>query len=118
MADYIETKTRDGATIRIEVESTTKTAPGFGGRPAAPTDVSTEAAADIFDQTLTTIRACANGVVETWQNLEATPSAASIDFSIKVDADAGVMVARSREDAQFKISLSWKQVEQDEKAEK
>ena len=32
---------------------------------------------------------------------------ASIDFAIKVDATAGAMIAKSMNDAQFKVSLSW-----------
>jgi hypothetical protein len=117
VTDYIETKTSDGTIIRIEVQSTTKTATGFGGRLPAPTNLSNETAATAYDQTLLAIRACADGVIKTLQNLEATPSAASIDFAIKIDADAGAMVAKSRDDAQFKVSLTWKQVEADEKEE-
>ena len=110
MIDYIETKTSDGTPIRIEVETSSKSGAGFArSSPAAEA----EAAKDAYNQTLNTIRACANGVIETLQNLEAAPSAASINFAIKVDAEAGATVAKSVNDAQFKISLSWKQVEPD-----
>ncbi len=110
MTDYIETKATDGTTIRIEVESTGKTGAGFA-RPSAAAAVTGEATKDAYDQVLATIRACANGVVETLQNLETAPSAASINFAIKIDAEAGAMVAKSGNEAQFKVALSWKQVE-------
>ncbi len=110
MSAYIETQAKDGTIIRIEVESASKTSTGFARQPA-PVNVSTEAAKDAYDQTLNTIRACANGVLDTLQTLEVLPSAASIDFAIKVDAEAGVMIAKSPAEAQFKVSLSWKQVE-------
>jgi hypothetical protein len=110
MTHYIETQTENGSSIRIEVEDTSKPTPGFTRQPSAA-DVSNEAVKDAYNQVLNTIRACADGVVDTIQNLESLPSAASIDFAIKVDAEAGVMIARSREDTQFRISLTWKQVE-------
>jgi hypothetical protein len=110
MTHYIETQTKDGSTIRIEVTDTSKVGAGFT-RPATPTHISTEEAKDAYNQLLTTIKHCANGVIDTLQTLEALPSTASIDFAVKIDAEAGAMIARSREDAQFRVSLSWKQPE-------
>ena len=110
MIDFIETKTSDGTPIRIEVESSSRSGAGFA-RSSPSTGA--EAAQDAYHQILNTIRACANGVIETLQNLEAAPSAVSINFAVKIDAEAGAIVAKSMNDAQFKISLSWKQVEPD-----
>jgi Trypsin-co-occurring domain 1 len=112
MADYIETKTKSGATIRIEVESG-RLGTGFGHQVSSRAG-SGAAGTSAYDQTLETIRACANDVVDTLQNLEAPPSAASIDFAIKIDGEAGALIAKSGADAQFKVSLSWKQVEPDQ----
>ncbi len=108
MTDYIETKTEEGATILIEVEPSPKMAPGFGHKPPSG-DVSGDMSQEVYRRTLDTVRLCANGLIETLQNLEATPHTASIDFAIKIDPEAGAMVAKSGSDAQFKISLSWKQ---------
>ncbi len=116
MVDYIETQTKDGTTIRIEVEEMSKTGAGFS-RPSDTTDISDELSKNVYQQTLDTIRACADGVIDTVQNLEALPSAASINFAIKVDAEAGAMIAKSMNDAQFKVSLSWKQVEPEQREE-
>ena len=117
MTQYIETKTRDGATLRIEVEDINRPTPGFT-RSSTSTNVSSEALDDAYDQLLSTIKGCAAGVVETIEGLEPSPSAAAIDFAIKIDAEAGTMIARSREDAQFRISLNWKQeTPKDEDAE-
>jgi hypothetical protein len=113
MIDYIETKTKDGTPIRIEVESAQKSGAGFA-RSASSDDVSGETAKEAYSQVLGTIRACADGVIDTLQNMEAAPNSASIDFAIKIDAEAGAMVAKSMGDAHFKVSLSWKQVEPDQ----
>ncbi len=112
MTHYIETQTKSGGVLKIEVEDTSKPSPGFA-RATQPTNVSGEAAKSAYNDLLNTIQACAAGVVDTIQTMEATPSAASVDFAIKVDGEVGVMIARSREDAQFRVSLSWKQPEPD-----
>ena len=109
MTDYVETQTNDGATIRIEVEPSSKIAAGFGRASASTEDANKSP--NTYNQILSTIRACANGVIDTLQNLEALPNAASINFAIKVDAEAGPMIAKSMNDAQFKVALTWKQVE-------
>ncbi len=109
MTEYIETKAKDGSTIRIEVDADPKGSAGFAGRLADSSDVSTEAAKDAYDQTLQTIQACANGVIDTIHGLSTQPSAASFEFAIKVDANSGALIAKSGGDAHFKVSLSWKQ---------
>jgi hypothetical protein len=110
MTHFIETVTKDGAILRIEVESTAKTGVGFT-RQAEPTDVSSEAVKDAYDQALNAIRNWANGVIDTLQGMDPLPSAATIDFALKIDAEIGPMVAKSRDEGQFRISLSWKQPE-------
>ena len=112
MTHYIETKTDEGSSIRIEVEDTTKPATGFAHRSAS-TNVSGDNAQEAYQQVLQTIRGCADGIIGTIQDLQAQPDSAAVDFAIKVDAEAGAMVAKSREDAQFRVSLSWKQAEPD-----
>lgn len=114
MADYIETQTQAGATLRIEVESTHKVSAGFS-RQTPATNVSGEATKEAYQQTLDAIRACANGVIDTIKGLDSLPSAASIDFAIKIDSEAGAMIAKSLGDAHFKVSLNWKPAESEQK---
>ena len=118
MTQYIETFTDDGIAIRIEVDAISKHGGVGFARQAPSDDVSNETTKDAYDQTLKTIRGCANGVIDTIQNLESLPSSASIDFAIKIDPEAGAMIAKSREDAQFRVSLSWKQPESEKDNEK
>ena len=89
---------------------------GFGSQLDS-TDATNDLTINAYEETLNTIRACANGMIDTLQSLEAVPSAASIDFALKIDAQAGAMIARSASDAQFKVSLSWKQAEPEKKEE-
>ena len=113
MAKYIETQTQDGSTIRIEVKDTSKPTPGFTTK-AASNNVSGDETKDAYRQTLQIIQSCANDIIETIQKLHTPPSSASADFAVRIDAEAGAMVATSKDDAQFRISLSWKQAEPDD----
>lgn len=117
MTDYIETQTTDGGVVRIEVAADTKSGAGFG-RQESSGDVSSEAAKAAYSQTLETIRTYATGVIQTIRDLETQPSAASIDFSIKIDSKAGAMIAKSLGEGQFKVSLSWRQAEPEAKPDK
>jgi hypothetical protein len=90
--------------------------PGFS-RATSPTDISTEAAKDAYSQFLGAIRDCADGLIDTIQQLNDPPGSASLDFAVKIEAEAGAMIAKSRDEGQFRVSLSWKQAEP-EKAEK
>lgn len=110
MADYIETQGKNGTVVRIEVERGGKQTAGFG-RSSGEGDATTEATRDSYAQMLGVIQACAGGVVDTLQAMDPTPAAASIDFGIRFDVQAGAMVAKSIGESQFKVSVSWKQPE-------
>jgi hypothetical protein len=117
MTHYIETQVKNGVSIRIEVEGVSKAGAGFTGQ-AAPADLSTDFLRDAYQQTLDTIRGCANGLIDTLQNMAALPSSASIDFSIKIHPEAGAMIAKSRDEGQFRVALSWKQPDSEKDEEK
>ncbi len=116
MTNYIETVTGNGTPLRIEIKDTTKTGAGFS-RQSAQDQAAAKAAQDAYNQTLKTIQACANGVIDTIQNLDSIPSSASVDFAIKIDAEAGAMLSASGEGSHFKVSLSWQQETDDKKDE-
>jgi|GEM_PF-1478532 len=113
MIEYIETKTDQGIPVRVEVEPSIKSGAGFGQKTGGG-EVTGEAAKDSYNQTMHTIHAFVNGIIGTLQNLDASPTSASVDFAIKIDAEAGAMVAKSMGESHFKISLSWKQIEADD----
>jgi hypothetical protein len=115
--EYIETQTKDGSTIRIEVEPGVKTSTGFGAS-ATTAEATGEAAVTAFQGTLDTVRACANDMIDTLQSLDTPPSNASVEFALKVDAEAGALIAKSGSDIHFKVSLSWKQPESEGEGDK
>jgi len=107
MTNYIETNIPNGEKIRIEVDPVVKRA-GFSQADSAQLDADLNQA---YNQTLATIQACATGFINTLQTMETPPQNASVSFAIKVSAEAGVLIAKSPENAQFKVSLSWKKDE-------
>ena len=115
--EYIETQTKDGSTIRIEVATGSKIKTGFGAQ-AAGTDASQDTIQKAYTETLDTIRACANDMIDTLQSLDTRPNTASVEFAIKVDGKAGPMIAKSGSNVHFKVSLSWKQPEAETEEEK
>jgi hypothetical protein len=117
MIHYIETQTKDDVKIRIEVDVSSRAGAGFTRQPAS-TDLSNEAVQNAYQETLDTIHGCANGMLETLQKMSSLPSAATIDFAIKIDAEAGPMIAKARDEGQFRVSLTWKQPESDKDEEK
>lgn len=114
MVHYVETQTKNGQTIRIEVDEAARLGAGFARQSPSP-DVSNEVNQDAYNQMLTAIRSCADGVMDTLQDMESLPSTAAVEFAVKVDAEAGAMISKSRETGQFRVSLSWKQPDPDEK---
>jgi len=111
MTHYIETKTQDGALIRIEVEDTSKPSPGFPRAAASPTNVSGEPTENALNDALQLVYGVADGIVNTLQKLAVPPTSAAIDFSVKINGEVGAMVAKSRDAGQFKVVLSWKKSE-------
>jgi len=102
MSHYIESVVGDGGRILIEVEEPGGSV-GFGARPAEAADKPHNA----FNQALRTIHLAAGSVLEALNTLEEKPSTARIDFALKFDGKAKVMLAKSTNDAQLRVSLSW-----------
>ena len=102
MSHYIESIVGDNGNILIEVEEAGGGV-GFGARPAK----GQEKPHNAFNLALNTIQLTASSVVETLNTLDEKPSIARVDFAIKFDAEAGVMLAKSNSDAQLRVSLSW-----------
>lgn len=110
MTHYIETKTKNGAVLRIEVEDTSKPSPGFT-RTATASNVSGESADNAYTEVLQAIEGLANGLVDTVQKLDSEPATAALEFSVKIDGEVGAMIAKRRDEGQFKVALSWKEPE-------
>lgn len=105
MTDYIESVVGKDGKILIEVTDN-KGKVGFGSSVVGTKEE--KKVDNTFNQALNTIRLAATSVMETLNTLEEKPNHVKLDFAIKIDADAGAMLARAdSRDSQLKVSLSW-----------
>jgi len=106
MADYIESKVGENGKLLIEVTEG-RGHVGFGAHESHYNDNKT--AEQAFNQAMETIRLTAKGVVDTLNAMENQPDHAKLDFSIKIDAEKGAMLARAdSRGSQLRVSLGWK----------
>jgi hypothetical protein len=68
-----------------------------------------EKSAEAIDKAMGTIRAMAAKVTTTMQNIKVSerPNKVSVEFGIKMTADADALVAKVGTEAAIKVTLSW-----------
>lgn len=105
MAEFIESKAGKDGKILVEVKNVGG-AVGFGAAKSKEQEAHIDNA---FNHALNTIRLAADSVLETLETLDdRKPDHVKIDFAIKIDGQAGAMLARADSgDAQLRVSLGW-----------
>jgi len=106
MTKLLEAKLDNGDIIRIEVESTALTG---GIVEASRSEDITKKANDVLYAAMDTIKATSTLLVETVQGLNLVPDEIQIKFGVKIDFEAGAMVAKVGTEAQYDVTLIWKQ---------
>jgi NTP-dependent ternary system trypsin peptidase co-occuring protein len=91
-----------GDSIAIEVEDTEDTAIVRASR--SPDALAVQA----FEAALERLRPAAEAIVNNLRLLSQTPDEIGVEFGIKVMADAGLVVARTSGEANFKVTLQWR----------
>ncbi len=63
-----------------------------------------------LDRAMTTVRAIGKRVTDTVKQIEMTdrPDEVSVEFGLKLDAEAGAYLAKAGAEAGFKVTLTWK----------
>lgn len=98
----IEVPVEGGESIRVEVAEETD---GIV-RVARPGQVAA-IAQESLQQSLDRIRPVATALWEKLRHLPETPDQVTVEFGIKLSAEAGVIVARGATEANFVVSLEW-----------
>jgi hypothetical protein len=101
----------EGTTILVEFEPIRQT----GVREAAirgPREIQeklAEKSARALDSAMGTIQSMAHRVTETVREIKVTerPDKVSVEFGLKLDAEAGAYIAKASTEAGFKVTLSW-----------
>jgi len=105
MRRLIEFPAPDGASLLVEVDEPE----GAGPRPAGVGDGAIERATMAIDQAISKVRPLAESLLSELQGLARRPDQVEVEFGIKLNASAGIVVANTAVEGNCKIKLSWKQ---------
>jgi Trypsin-co-occurring domain 1 len=93
----------DGGSVLVEVAETDSGPVTRGGRAE---DLVTSAGATL-DSALDQLGPVVRGVVTRLREAADWPDQVTVEFSIKLSADANVIIARTAGEANFRISMQW-----------
>ena len=109
MKHFVEFKMEDGSAIIVEVDE-----PETGGTTRAsrrPGEIAEEAK-ETFEQALSKVRPATEKVITTLHGLAHKPDEIEMEFGFSLNAAAGVVIASASTQANYKVTLRWKQEEQ------
>jgi Trypsin-co-occurring domain 1 len=106
MAEFVQFKLADGATVLVEAGS------GDQGiaRASRAGDV-IEAAASSFRSALSTVRKAAGEALQEFRQARDSPEEVVIEFGVLLNAEAGAVIAKSGVQGHFKVTVKWKRAE-------
>lgn len=103
MKHLLEFQLEDGTPITVEVEDT---GPDGSVRRIGRTADLIEKSEQSFTEVINRVRPAAEAVLSAFQSLE-QPEEIKIEFGIKFNAKAGVIIASVDSEATFKVALKW-----------
>ncbi len=107
MENLIAFKTDSGHTIYLEATETNK--PGGGMRPVSiNADTIVEKAANSFTEALEPVKSVSESIFNAFSGFAHVPDELEVELSIKITAEAGVIITKGSVEGNFKISLKWK----------
>ena len=82
--------------------------PGVRQVSRTPEDIA-EKSAQALDKAMVTIRQMGHRVTETVKSINVAdrPSKIVLEFGLKLDAEAGALIAKASTEASFKVALTW-----------
>ena len=104
MTEYIEMNL-EGEMIKVEVDSINLT-----GEVDVGIDTVTRRISSSFDEAMKTIVTLGKALLKGAKSVD--PTETTVEFGLKIDAEAGAIVAKTTTGAQFTIKLTWKDSDQ------
>ncbi|MFE4451656.1 CU044_2847 family protein [Streptomyces sp. NPDC056796] len=95
----------DGTAVRVELEGTGAEESGIG-RVGRGSELS-RASAETLQEALAHVRPAVEAVARSVRDMAQPPDTVSVEFGIKLSAEAGVVVARTAGEANFAVTLEW-----------
>lgn len=103
MTQLVEFPVDEGGSILMEVDAPPR-GPVTRGRGA---EAAVTQAGESLERALGRIGPAVKGIVDELRSAAEWPDEVTVEFSVKVSADANVIIARSTGEANFKIALKW-----------
>jgi len=108
MKRLVEFPLEDGSTILVEVDEPES----IGGAARVARDHKTiEKAKQTFETALDKIKPTANAVIAKLRDLYEAPDEVTVEFGLKLSAEAGIVLAAAGIEANYKVMLTWKKQE-------
>ena len=104
MKRLIEFSLEDGNSILVEVESEEPK----GMVPASRGKGVPEKAHQTFEAALEKVKPVASAVISKLRSLHDAPDEIEVEFGLKMNAEAGAIVAAAGVEANYKVTLKWK----------
>ncbi|MBB2948920.1 class 3 adenylate cyclase [Actinoplanes lutulentus] len=102
MTDVVAMPLDGGGTVFVEVSA----APGSLENVGRTTEIIGKAS-ETLEQALAQIRPAAEAIRDSVRSLAEPPDRVSVEFGVKVTAEAGVVVARATSEANFTVKMEW-----------
>jgi hypothetical protein len=107
MRRIIEFPVPDGGVLLVEVDEPE----GAGPRPAGTGEGAIERATMGLDQAISKVRPLAEQLLTQLRGLTRRPDQVTVEFGIKLNVTAGIVIANTAVEGNCKVSLSWKQTD-------
>lgn len=108
MKQFVEFSLEDGGVILVEVEVPEE--PGMVPVARTPKEM-TQRAGQTFEAALDKIRPAAQAVIAKLRALHDPPDQITVEFGLKLSAEAGAIIAAATTEANYKVTLTWKREE-------
>lgn len=105
MAKYVDFPLEDGENVRVEVLGDDGTV-----RRGEPKDV-IEPTTLAFEAAMAKLKPICTTIVKQAKELVEQPEEFSVEFGVKLNAEAGMVIAKAAAKANLKISVKWKKAE-------
>ncbi len=110
MKRLVEFPLQEGGTLLVEVDEPERSAemPTRGGviKAARPGEIA-DKAQDTFEDALDKIKPAAQAVIDKLRELHDAPDEISVEFGIKLSAEAGAFIASAGVEANYEVTLTW-----------
>jgi len=105
MKHLVEFPLEDGGTILVEAE---QLEPAEGVVPATRPGEVIAKATETFEHALEKVKPAANAIINKLRGLSDPPDEIEVEFGLKLNAEAGGVVASAGAEANYKVTLNWK----------